>query len=279
MKSSLKKPQPKDPFIALMFSFIFPGFGQIYAGRIKRGIFFSLAHLNFILALLLVIFHPTQKLNQHIFWPAFLFILFEIFVVLDAYLYTRSLKYPFKKTFVRVVMIPLATVIFVLVFNLNILLAEIVNKFIVLAPRILSNSMSPVLVEGDWFLVNRFQYLAGAPERGDIVFFVFPKDQSRVVVKRLIAKEGESLEIRGGHIYVNNQLVKTPGIDNIYYFNGGDYGQANQVINVPWGQYYVLGDYSEKSTDSRFWGFVPRKNIIGKAYKIVFPLERSGFIQ
>ncbi|HOY10396.1 MAG TPA: hypothetical protein PLB05_10045, partial [Candidatus Omnitrophota bacterium] len=106
-----------------------------------------MAHLNFILALLLVIFHPTQKLNQHILWPAFLFILFEIFVVLDAYIYTLSLKYPFKKTFVRVVLIPLATVIFVLVFNLNILLAEIVNKFIVLAPRIVSNSMSPVLVE------------------------------------------------------------------------------------------------------------------------------------
>lgn len=278
MKSSKEKLQPKDPFIALMFSFIFPGLGQLYSGRVKRGLFFSLTHLNFILALLLVIFHPTKRLNHNILFPVFLFLLFEIFVVLDAYLYTKNLRYPFKKTFVRTVLIPLATVIFVLVFNLNILLAEIVNKVIVLAPRIISNSMSPFLVEGDWFLVNRIIYLRGAPERGDIVFFVFPKDKSRVVVKRVIAKGGESLEIRGGNIYVNNQLIKIPSIANIYYFNEGEYGQIDQVIKVPQGHYYVLGDYSEKSTDSRYWGFVPRENIIGKAYKIVYPFERSGFI-
>ena len=274
----MEKLKPKDPFIALMFSFIFPGLGQIYSGRVKRGLFFSLAHLNFILAFLLVIFHPTKRLNHNIFFPASLFILFEILVVLDAYIYTKNLRYPFKKTFVRVVLIPLATVIFVLVFNLNIILAEIVNKVIVLAPRILSNSMGPLLVKGDWFLVNRMIYLLAAPERGDIVFFYFPKDKSRVVVKRLIAKGGESLEIRGGNIYIDGQLIQIPSIANIYYFNGGEYGQINQVIKVPEGQYYVLGDFSEKSIDSRIWGFVPRENIIGKAYKIVYPFERSGYI-
>ena len=274
----MAKLQPKDPFIALMFSFIFPGLGQMYSGRAKRGLFFALAHLNFILALLLLIFHPTKKLNHNILFPVLLFVLFEISVVLDAYIYTRNLRHPFKKTFVRVVLIPLATIIFVLIFNLNILLAEIVNKVIVLAPKIVSNSMSPVLVKGDWFLVNSIVYFNAAPERGDIVFFEFPKDRRRVVVKRLIAKEGESVEIRGGNIYINSQLVSIPSIANIYYFNGGEYGQINQVIKVPKGQYYVLGDYSERSIDSRFWGFVPRENILGKAYKIVYPFERSGFI-
>ncbi|MDP1854133.1 MAG: signal peptidase I [Candidatus Omnitrophota bacterium] len=78
---------------------------------------------------------------------------------------------------------------------------------------------------------------------------------------------------------MNSQSCPDIKIKDRYYYNRGDYGQMNNPVTVPEGQYYVLGDNSASSNDSRYWGFVPKENLIGKIYKIYWPLNRSGAVE
>ncbi len=155
------------------------------------------------------------------------------------------------------------------------ILAMIIRTFVVQAFKIPSGSMRPTFLEGDRILVNKFIYRFKDPQIGDIVVFKYPEDKKKDFVKRLIAKGGETVEIKEGCIYIDNKLVETPPtIRQVYYYNRGDYGGLGQKINVPADSYYVLGDNSSSSRDSRYWGFVPKKNLLGKAIFIYWPLNR-----
>ncbi len=155
------------------------------------------------------------------------------------------------------------------------ILAMVIRTFVVQAFKIPSGSMRPTFLEGDRILVNKFIYRFKSPERGDIVVFRYPEDKTKDFVKRLIAKSGETVEIKEGGIYINGNLVQEPHtIREVYYYNRGDYGALDQKIKVPPDDYYVLGDNSSSSRDSRYWGFVPKKNLLGKALCIYWPLTR-----
>jgi signal peptidase I len=152
--------------------------------------------------------------------------------------------------------------------------------------------MRPTLIEGDRLMVNKLRYGPkvpfikdkrlpglGGPARGDVVVFIYPVDNSRDFIKRLIGLPGEFVEIKNGDIYINGDLLKDQRIKNIYYYNRGDYGKTNVAITVPEGHYFVLGDNSGSSSDGRFWGFVPQENVIGRAELIYWPLNRMRFIK
>lgn len=155
------------------------------------------------------------------------------------------------------------------------IIAKLINIFLVQAFRIPSGSMRPTLMERDRIFVNKLIYRFKDPKRGDIVVFKYPEDEKTDFVKRLIALGGETVEIKDGDIYINGKLLeKPPIIKNIYYYNRGPYGEFDEKVKVPEGYYYVLGDNSESSKDSRYWGFVPKKNIIGRAFFIYWPIRR-----
>ena len=87
------------------------------------------------------------------------------------------------------------------------------------------------------------------------------------------------MEIHDGKIYVNGKVLEDPKtFGRFYYYNHDPYGGPNEKIKVPEDSYYVLGDNSSNSTDSRFWGFVPKKNMVGKALVRWWPLNRLGQI-
>ncbi len=154
-------------------------------------------------------------------------------------------------------------------------LAIIIRAFVVQAFKIPTGSMRPALLEGDRILVNKFIYKFKEPQRGDIIVFRYPQDKKKDFIKRLIAKGGERLEIRNGDIYIDGRIVEEPFIvRQIRYYNKSPYGAAGTEIKVPGDSFYVLGDNSASSRDSRYWGFVPRKNIIGKAFFLYWPLRR-----
>lgn len=87
------------------------------------------------------------------------------------------------------------------------------------------------------------------------------------------------VEIKDGRVYVNSKELQLPAINNIYYYNRGDYGLIDQKIVVPKNSYYVLGDNSSSSRDSRFWGFVDDKYIIGQAFFIYWPPKRIRIVK
>ena len=102
--------------------------------------------------------------------------------------------------------------------------------------------MQPTLQPGDRLLANKRIYKKEFPLREDVIVFDYPEDPQRQFVKRLIALGGETVEIRRGDIFVNDQLIEAPSIKNIFYYNLGPYGKVNEKIQVPEGFYYVLGD-------------------------------------
>ncbi|MBI4597984.1 MAG: signal peptidase I [Candidatus Omnitrophica bacterium] len=154
-------------------------------------------------------------------------------------------------------------------------LALIIRTFIMAPFKIPSGSMRLTLIEGDRILVNKFIYRFQPPQHGDIIVFRFPEERKRSFIKRLVATGGETVEIRDGKVLVNGQPLDGAGIfHKNYYYNRGPYGAEHALITVPQDCYFVLGDNSSASLDSRFWGFVPRKLVIGRAMCIFWPLPR-----
>lgn len=157
------------------------------------------------------------------------------------------------------------------------ILTLILRTFVVQAFKIPSGSMIPTLLQGDKLFVNKFIYRFRSPKRWEIIVFKYPEDPKKDFIKRLIATPGESVEIRQGAIYINGKRQTQPDeiAGNIYY-NQEPYGSSGQAVKVPDNSYYVLGDNSLSSRDSRYWGFVPKKNMVGLAFVRWWPPSRIG---
>ena len=159
-------------------------------------------------------------------------------------------------------------------------LTLIIRTYVIQAFKIPSGSMRPTLIEGDKLFVNKYIYRFHKPERGDIIVFKYPVDPKKDFIKRLTGFGGENIEIRDGKIYVDGQVINDPkSFGKFYYYNHDPYGGPNDKIKIPEGFFYVLGDNSANSTDSRFWGFVPKKNVLGKAIFRWWPPKRIGLIR
>jgi signal peptidase I len=171
------------------------------------------------------------------------------------------------------------------------ILAMIIRTFIIQAFKIPTGSMRPTLVEGDLILVNKFIYGAKVPftdfrlpavrqpKRGDVVVFIYPEDSKKDFIKRLIGLPGETVEIKNGTIYINDKPLLDSVFGQIFYYNYGDFEIPGHKITVPAESFFVLGDNSSSSKDSRYWGFVPYKNMLGEAVIIYWPPQRIRIIR
>lgn len=193
-----------------------------------------------------------------------------------------------------------------------ILIVFVLRSFVAEPFRIPSGSMLPTLNIGDFILVNKFSYgirlpVANAkvidledPERGDIMVFRFPHDPKMHFVKRVVGLPGDTIETRDGKLYINGkQMEQTP--DGEYEFKSGykrdtrlekllenldgvehsiliDRARRSQNIKqvVPDGHYFVMGDNRNYSNDSRYWGFVPDENVVGRAFFIWFAWDAAN---
>ncbi len=171
------------------------------------------------------------------------------------------------------------------------ILAMIIRTFVIQAFKIPTGSMRTTLIEGDLILVNKFIYGAKIPftdfnlpklrepQRGDVIVFIYPKDPKKDFVKRLVGLPSDAVQINNGTIYINDNPILTSIFNQIYYYNRGEFAQEGQKLKVPKDSFFVLGDNSTSSQDSRYWGFVPRKNILGKAMLIYWPPQRIRIIK
>ncbi|UDG82037.1 signal peptidase I [Candidatus Vallotia cooleyia] len=206
-----------------------------------------------------------------------------------------------------------------------ILLVFMLRSFIVEPFKIPSSSMAPTLLVGDFILVNKYDYgirlpiinkkivSSRNPQRGDVVVFRYPKNESINYIKRVVGVPGDVVAYQDKHLTVNGVAVlKTPmadypdnrklpiwrlkkyvkqysetlgskryallnepdmppfviGSDNYSYRDNCNYNDRGLICKVPPGSYFVMGDNRDNSSDSRYWGFVPDQNLIGRAFFI-----------
>ena len=172
-----------------------------------------------------------------------------------------------------------------------IILALFIRTFVVQAFKIPSGSMIPTLLIGDHILVNKFIYGVKVPftdfvaipitkpERGDVIVFRFPKDESKDFIKRVVGIPGDKIEVRDKILYVNGIEQSEP------FTNHSANALPSQImpdrdnfgpVNVPEHSYFVMGDNRDHSLDSRFWGFVDFSKIKGEAFLIYWSWDKES---
>ncbi len=169
------------------------------------------------------------------------------------------------------------------------IIALFATTFVVQAFKIPTGSMESTLLIGDHLLVNKFVYGIHSGfigkilpykelKRGDVIVFKYPKDPDVAYVKRLIGLPGDRVEISGRTVSINGK----PLVENYTQFIDPQSAyETDRVYEVPRDGYFAMGDNRDNSQDSRFWGFVPRDNIIGKGLIIYWSYEtpREEYLQ
>lgn len=150
-----------------------------------------------------------------------------------------------------------------------VVMALLIRTFIVELYIVDGPSMRPTLQHEERLVVSKFIYKIRNPEKGEILIFKYPRDPSRDFIKRVIAVGGDTIEIKEGRVYVNDQMLKE---DYILEKTRTEYPK----VTVPEGTVFVMGDNRNNSDDSRFAdvGFVPLDLIKGKAMMIFWPIDK-----
>ena len=166
-----------------------------------------------------------------------------------------------------------------------ILLALVIRTLVVQAFTIPSGSMMDTLLVGDYILVNKFLYgpelpftdwhmpALRNPRRGDIIVFKYPQDEKRDFIKRIVGGPGDQVQVRGQHVLVNGRPIQERYVKRVDGPPAPDpaycgYAYGCEPTPVPADSYFVMGDNRDNSQDSRYWGFVKRDKIKGKAFLI-----------
>lgn len=169
-------------------------------------------------------------------------------------------------------------------------IAFFIRTFIIQAFKIPSGSMKPTLQIGDHILVTKFSYgikipllrktlfSVSDPKRGDIVVFIYPEDRSKDFVKRVVGVSGDTLEIKNKKIYLNG-LPYSDGhgvyMDDMIIPGAAQPRDNFGPVTVPTGSLFVMGDNRDQSYDSRFWGFVDKRDVLGKALIIYWSWNKE----
>jgi signal peptidase I len=150
-------------------------------------------------------------------------------------------------------------------------LALVIIIFLYQPVKVEGTSMAPLLSDQERIFINKFVYRFEPIDRGDVVVFWYPLDRSKSFIKRVVALPGETLEIRFGHVYINGQEMAEPFVP-ANYLDGSSYGP----VQIPAGNYFVMGDHRDSSNDSRVFGPVGRPYIYGKAVFAYWPVDHFG---
>lgn len=138
-------------------------------------------------------------------------------------------------------------------------------------------SMSPTLDNNDYLLVDKLSYRLHKPQRGDVIVFKYPKDERFNYIKRIIGLPGETIRITENNIMITNNQNPNGLILHENYIKDLNVPLINNgrkiiAVDIPPGQYFVMGDNRQGSSDSREWGFLPKKEIIGRSLVRLFPV-------
>ena len=182
-----------------------------------------------------------------------------------------------------------------------VILALFVRTFVVQAFKIPTGSMENNLLIGDHLLVNKFVFAPTVSSlerallpidpirRGDILVFKYPEEPERDFIKRTIGLPGETIELRNKKVYIDGKPLDEPYVHFLFPADGSGPGEADYTdfdvrrnygpVTVPAGHFFMMGDNRDNSQDSRYWGFLPREYVKGKALFVYFSFgEEPGGI-
>ena len=162
--------------------------------------------------------------------------------------------------------------------GITIVAIVLLKNYVIINASVPTGSMENTIMPGDNLFGYRLAYLTEAPERGDVIFFYFPDDESQKYVKRIIGLPGERVYIFDGKIFINGESVP---LEEDYLKEEWTVGTGPYMFEVPEDSYLVLGDNRNTSQDARYWvnSYVAKEKIIGKALFTYFPINRWGVIE
>lgn len=165
----------------------------------------------------------------------------------------------------------------VIIFSLLAIFIVLPIRLFVAQPFVVEGaSMDPTFKNGDYIIVDELSYRFEAPKRGDVVTFRYPGDPSLFFIKRIIGLPGETVSIQAETI----TITKTDGEKIILdesYIEDGTMPRAYLSHTLLEDEYFVMGDNRAKSSDSRYWGSLPRENIMGRAFIRLLPANNMTF--
>ncbi len=138
--------------------------------------------------------------------------------------------------------------------------------------RIEGASMEPNFHNGEYLIVNKLAYRLGEYERGDVIVFKYPNDPSKDYIKRVIGLPGDTVEIRGGELFVNDKQIEEP-----YKHMPNVRDEPPTVVDA--GHLYVMGDNRPASSDTRSWGQLGQNFVIGQAWLAIYPFDTAGLVK
>lgn len=248
----------KDPWLAVFLSRMIPGLGHAYQGQ-------------WLFALLFLVLILGSAALSLVFPLAIVICLISIYVCF----YHAYLSSPTRRATSKRLILSFCLALFI--FDLfNQFVSSTIKGLIAEARYIPSPAMLPTLEIGDRLIINKLDYRFKLPQRKDIIVFnPIPELQQRnykdPFIKRIIGLPGETIQVKAGKVYINNQPLPENYISEPPTYQFGP-------VRVPPHSYFVLGDNRNNSFDSHYWGFVPKEYIIGRASKIFWPLPRAKAI-
>lgn len=260
----------RNPFIAGLLSLFASGLGQIYNGTGALGLVFLLISvaLPFLWALLGWPRHfiglVALGIVTTVFW---------LFVIVHAFFQARRIretelkKYQKLGVYAFFVILSVGLMIFVPVRTRRSFLSIVPFKFA-------TTSMMPTVHRDDFLMVNPKAYDGRTPQRGDLIVFAYPRDPSKRFLHRVIAVEGETIEIKNKQVFIDGQPLQESY--KIHEDSTVDNRRDNLgPLRIPAGHCFVLGDNRDNSFDSRFWGALPLANVQGQALYVYWAKDMT----
>jgi signal peptidase I len=158
--------------------------------------------------------------------------------------------------------------------GLDLLLAANVASFLYQHARIEEHAMSPTLDDRDRLLVDKWTYRTRDPRRGEIVMLRYPLNPEKNFVKRLVGEEGDEVRIVNGRVHLNGVAL-----EDAFVAPEARSADSYGPVVVPQGYWFVMGDRRNNSSDSRHWGFVPKKYVLGRVVYRWWPLAAAGTVR
>lgn len=151
--------------------------------------------------------------------------------------------------------------------SIALIIAFLVRQFLFQPYRVQMGSMLPTLHESDLIIVNKLIFRTSKPNRGDVVVFHPPNNAGIYYIKRIIGLPGETIEVKDGNVFINNEQIKEDTYLNIE--TPGIYGAKKLQAN----EFFVMGDHRNNSLDSREFGPIQLSSIAGKAILVIWPIQ------